>query len=262
MSAESMDYTAFLADLEAKKAALEHTIASFRQAMAVGALGQMTGDGTVPSMSSSSMTGGEVPAGAFLGKSITEATRLYLEIVKKKQTTREVADALQKGGMESTSKGDFANIVHAGLTRARKSPNSGIVKVGKHWGLASWYPKGIISSVSATPARKGKKKKAVKAVKPAAVPTAAAAAAPVWTPPQPVPISTPKPGATDGIADLLRSQPGKEFSGPEIANEFNLKNAVAYMLLGKLLSKQQVEKTPEGKYRAIVSHETAQAHVV
>jgi hypothetical protein len=40
MSTEPVDYTAILADLEAKKAALEHTITSFRQAMAMGALGQ------------------------------------------------------------------------------------------------------------------------------------------------------------------------------------------------------------------------------
>lgn len=261
MSTEPVDYTAILADLEAKKSALEQTIASFRQAMALGALGHMSADGTVPTMAVPSLTGGEVPAGAFLGKSITEATRLYLEIVKKKQTTREIADALQKGGMESTSKGDFALIVHAGLTRARKSPNSGIVKVGKHWGLASWYPKGIVSGATAAPARKAKRKRAGKAAKPST--PVASATPPTWNAtPQPVPISTAKSGATDGIASLLRSHPGKDFSGPEIATQFSLNTSVAYMLLGKLVSKHQVEKTPEGKYRAIIATQAAQAHVV
>ena len=40
MSTEGLDYSAILADLEAKKSALENTIASFRAAMALGALGQ------------------------------------------------------------------------------------------------------------------------------------------------------------------------------------------------------------------------------
>src|ERR1700747_306325 len=99
MGMELLDYAAILADLEAKKSALEQAIASFRQAMASGALGQMTEGGIVPSLGTS-FSGGEVPAGAFLGKSIPEAAKLYLEIVKKKQTTREIAEALQKGGME------------------------------------------------------------------------------------------------------------------------------------------------------------------
>jgi len=54
---EPIDYAAIIADLEAKKAALEATLAAFRAAQALGALGQpgdvsvMTASMLVPSMS-------------------------------------------------------------------------------------------------------------------------------------------------------------------------------------------------------------------
>src|SRR6266852_4822406 len=111
MGVEQMDYAAIVADLEAKRNALDQTIAAFRAAHALGALGQagefpLPPNGLVPSVFGPStfvpsVTGGEVPAGAFLGKSIPDATKLYLEIVKKKQTSREIAQALHKGGMET-----------------------------------------------------------------------------------------------------------------------------------------------------------------
>src|SRR5438552_9486563 len=147
MGTEHMDYAAILADLEAKRNALEATIASFRNALAHGALGQAgeippssngLTSGVYPSTLALSISGGEVPAGAFLGKSIPDATKLYLEIVKKKQTSKEISDALQKGGMETNSK-NFPQMVHSVLDRARKA-NTGIVKLDRsHWGLAAWY---------------------------------------------------------------------------------------------------------------------------
>src|SRR5579863_6215867 len=124
---EMFDYTAIIADLEAKKAALDATITAFRAAQAAGALGQ-PGDASVsPSLAAPfAASGGEVPVGAFLGRSIPEAAKLCLQIVKRKMTTREIADALKKGGIESTSK-SFPMIVHSILDRASKGPSSSIL---------------------------------------------------------------------------------------------------------------------------------------
>src|ERR1700733_6023541 len=140
-----IDYGAILADLEAKKNLLEQAIASFRAALAVGALGGGNGSSSYANFSSPSVNGsihgGEVPAGAFLGKSIPEAVKLYLSIAKSKKTTREIADALRKGGMEKTST-NFENIVHAGVNRAMKN-TSAFLRVGKAWALPEWYPAGV-----------------------------------------------------------------------------------------------------------------------
>lgn len=241
MSTEPVDYTAILGDLEAKKAALEHTIASFRQAMALGALGQMTAtDGTVSSLSVPSMSGGEVPAGAFLSKSIPDATRLYLEIVKKKQTTQEIADALRKGGMESTSK-DFVGTVYAGLTRARRSPNSGIVKVGKHWGLTSWWPKGVVSAGSAQAAKKKKNRKPAKVAHLQPKQTVA-------TGPQIVNQSAQNKSASERILELLHTKPGIGFVTREITEKLGLKATATPLTLANLVRSHKVEKTPDGRY--------------
>jgi len=251
MSMEPVDYTAILADLEAKKAALEQTIASFRQAMATGALGQTAGDGAVaPSLAVPSLTGGEVPAGAFHGKSILDATRLYLEIVKKKQTTREIADALRKGGMESTSD-NFVGIVTAGLNRTyRTSPNCGLVKLGTQWGLASWYPKGIVAAAKG-PAKKAKKKNR-KAVNESASKTNGHAAV---KGPQRVPeiIISSEGNPAERALKILQVNAGAAFTSQEMALMLRLKPNAAPLILANLVRSHKAEKTADGKYRAATS---------
>ncbi len=253
MSTESLDYTAILADLEAKKAALEQTIASFRQAMAAGALGQMSSDGTViPSLNGPSFTGGEVPAGAFLGKSITESTRLYLEIVKKKQTTREIADALRKGGMESTSN-DFVGIVNAGLNRAHKSPNSGIVKVGTQWGLAGWYPKGITSGAGQS-SKKSKNRKPQKAATSQAKAKEQAAVAAKESKPMPKIVTSPNVNSAQRVLEILQANRGLTFTAQEIAKTLGINSNTAPLILANLVRSRKAEKTVDGKYIAVISH--------
>lgn len=247
MSTQPFDYSAIVADLEAKKAAIEATLATLRSAMAIGALGQA---GDVPTAfnggsSSAPMYGGDVPDGAFHGKGIPEATKLYLEIVKKKQTTREVADALQKGGMESTSS-NFVGVVQAGLNRARKLPNSQLVKLGIYWGLKPWYPKGVVSGI-AGPSKKGKKKqrKPAKANGPKPSETASIKH------PQPV-----KPGseltasgAKDKILEMLTINPHLEFTAQELAAEVGYSISQTPLILANLVRAGKAQKTADKKYR-------------
>jgi hypothetical protein len=245
MSTQPFDYSAIVADLEAKKAAIDAMLASIRSAMALGALGQASDSPGMPGgASASSMFGGDVPDGAFLGKSIPEATKLYLEIVKKKQTTREVAEALVKGGMESTST-NFGNIVHAVLNRTRKSPNSPFVKLGSHWGLKVWYPKGIGVTASVPP-KKGKKKSR-KATK-SAESEPKAKAQTVVSGPQVVSDSGASSSQSERVLKLLRTIRGMEFTSQDIATQLGLSPKIVPLTMGNLVRSHKVNKTAEGKF--------------
>jgi len=251
MGTESLDYTAILNDLEAKKKAIEAAIASLRSALSVGALGLNLGDANFAMQDAVgfSMGTGEVPDGAFLGKSIPEAARLYLEIVKKKQTTREIADALRKGGMETKSPGAFSRIVHATLNRVRKVANSPIVKVGSQWGLSNWYPKGIASLSSDKHGKKKAKRKTghTRSEKSEGSTSHAGRS---------------KKGNTgntsERISHILQSKPSGEFTAQQVAEQADLNVQVAYMLLARLAKQGKVHKTSSGAYQANV----AQTHAV
>jgi hypothetical protein len=253
MSTQPFDYSAIVADLEAKKSAIEAMLASLRSAMALGALGQ-PGDtqGSLPGGGSSlSNYSGDIPDGAFHGKGIPEATKFYLEIVKKKQTAREIADALRKGGMESTSS-DFVGVVKAGLNRARKLPSSPLVKLGAHWGLKGWYPKGIVSGIAA-PSKKGKKKsrKSAKASEPnSAVEAKAKKAEPVMAG-----FGLTASGAKDKVLEMLTINPGLEFRARQFAEEFGQDVRTTNLILANLVRAHKAEKTASGSYRLARSPE-------
>ena len=261
MSTEPVDYMAILADLEAKKAALEHTIASFRQALSIGALGLNLTDASVGMQDAvgHSFSTGEVPDGAFLGKSIPEAAKLYLEIIKKKQTTREIAEALQKGGMESTSKKNWFPIVHAAIVRAYKA--GGIVKVGNQWGLPGWYPKGIIT---AQPHRKRAKNpgKNVQTKSTIKAKTEQKLASSITPPPKPVPITRKKGATAERIIQILKSKPGMELAPQQLAKQLDLDVQVTHMVLATLVKSSKAEKTASGNYRAAAAMPQATHAVV
>jgi hypothetical protein len=236
---ETFDYTAIIADLEAKRAALDATITAFRAAQAAGALGQ-PGEATVGTLAVPfAASGGEVPVGAFLGRSIPEAARLCLQIVKRKMSSREIAEALKKGGIESTAK-NFATIVHSILDRASKG-NSGIVKLNSSWGLAEWYPASLRSSGTVEKRPKGKRGRKPK------VKASLSTAPPIKT----------ESGSPDGlqhrIVKLLHTKPGAEFAPSEIASALGVRVQTIHFILGKLAFRKQAEKTTEGKYKSIAA---------
>ena len=237
----TLDYRAFLADLEAKKAVLDQAIASVRAVIASGAQAISVGD-SLPLMTDSAaigVHGGEVPVGAFLGKSIPDAAKLCLQIVKRKMTTREVADALLKGGIETTSK-KFSTILHTILTRATRAGN-GIVKLDKHWGLSDWYPAGLRSGAQTqekrkAPSKKRRKNREERASKPESK-TQVPATVQTGTKPK------------DRIVQVLRNQPGMELSLEELAKYLGMHVRVTGMVLGKMIKQNHVQKTTTGKYR-------------
>jgi len=229
---KTLDYGGVLADLEAKRAAIDQAIASLKVAAASGALAAVAGD-SLPSMVGSvavGLHGGDIPVGAFLRKSIPEAAKLCLQIVKRKMTTREITDALKKGGIETTAKTSFPAIVHSVLRRASRS-GSGIVKLNRsHWGLADWYPASMRASTPTKPSGK-KRRRANRTSR---------------TRPR-------RESKTESIPWKVWkaiNKPGVELSPQEVADQAGTKSNVAAMLLARLVKLGNAQKTANGKYRA------------
>lgn len=170
MAQETFDYSAMLADARAKRAALDAFITSLENAQALGALGQAVPGGSA-STGGFTPSGGpavELPMGALMGKSVSNAIKLYLAACKKKQTVREITDALKEGGVESTSK-NFEIIVRNTL-RILKAANT-VLQFKDGWALAELYPEAIRARISQqqdgpkAPGKKRKKRKKAKAKK-------------------------------------------------------------------------------------------------
>jgi hypothetical protein len=259
MGVEQMDYAAIVADLEAKRNALDQTIAAFRTAHALGALGQ-TGElppppnGLVPNVFGPSTfvpsaSGGEVPAGAFLRKSIPDATKLYLEIVKKKQTSKEIADALQKGGMETNSK-NFPQMVHSVLDRASKA-SSGIVKLDRsHWGLAAWYPPSLRTAGKVQGRGAGRKKAKKAKAKMPATPQAKESVYAAGSE-MPMPGLQPSPKANERALRFLHGKPFSEHSLADVGAQIGVGIKGTRLILGKLVKAGKVRMSAPGMYTIV-----------
>jgi hypothetical protein len=128
-----MNYETILAWLEAKKNAIDQAIAGVR---ALVGLEQSDGSVNLPPLRVSGS--GEVESGTFLGMGIGEATKRYLAMVKKPQTTAAICEALKRGGLHSTAKHYTAN-VYAILSRQERNVGD-IVNVNRQWGLKEWFP--------------------------------------------------------------------------------------------------------------------------
>ncbi len=257
----SFDYNLILADLEAKKTALEAAIASLRMAAASGALTGIASSSANPASVAvpyaphgSAGTSGysgyvapEVPSGAFLGKSVREATILYLSLIKRNQTTREIAAALQAGGMESTSK-NFTEMVGTVLYQIMKKAGGAILRIGDAWGLAEWYPAGFRSSNQEP--NKGKKKRIRRVINKATVRRVIEQTAP----------GLKTPGPQDRIATLLWESPDKQFGVSEIASELKIHPKAAVLFLGKLEKKKSVKKIMLGGHPQYQGVPTEEGH--
>jgi hypothetical protein len=241
-----IDYAAIIADLEAKKAAIDTAIAGLRAAMS--AFGTTEGASFVrldAAVVNPSIHGGEVPAGAFLGKSIPESARLYLSIVKAKKTTREVSDALRRGGMETTST-NFENIVHAGLNRAMK--NSGaFLRVGKAWALPEWYPAGMRVTQDKRENRKPQKTKRKRLEKQeSSVPVL-----PIKRGPDRPPTEGHHPAKLrERVVAFINEHPNEQFTSQQLSEKFGIHAKVISMTLAKPLKQELIKLVGPSTYAA------------
>jgi len=242
---QSGDIAAIIKDLMNRRALLDAAIANLQALTGERVQGSDSGSGTG---SSAVGNGGdqhptELPRGAFLGKSIPAAIKLYLYAMKRKQTDREIATALREGGVESTSD-NFEKVVTGCLNRMKM--NGEVLRFKDGWGLTEFYPAHLRSSLSQEGSSKRKiitKKKPKKA---AAKPKAAASGAPV---PQ---SQAAAPGVVDRIVAYVEGHKGEWVTFHEVVAAFPGNDSKMIALnLGKSAKKHGWEKSPEGHYRAI-----------
>ncbi len=132
-----INYQNVLADLHAKKVAIDDAIRGISALMNLGTLSS-----ALPSQDAvedTRLAHSEIEPDAFFGLSIVEATKKFLSMSKRPKTTGEVLAALEGGGYNHTSK-NFRSTIFSVLARESKSISGEIVKVNDRWGLAEWYP--------------------------------------------------------------------------------------------------------------------------
>src|ERR1035437_2966456 len=166
------DYASIVAAMEAQRAALDEAIPTMRALASLsGALipaGTNLGINRSPTLTL--IAPGEVPPGSFHKMSIPEAAVLYLRMVKQKQKAAEIAAALRRGGIETTSK-KFNNQIHAALDKSSKTKNSEIIKLhGAYWALREWFPASVRASMASGAATTKKTRRANKSKKNRAAP--------------------------------------------------------------------------------------------
>ncbi|MFN0277479.1 MAG: hypothetical protein ACKVRN_02640 [Pyrinomonadaceae bacterium] len=179
MTTSNINYSAVLADLEARKAELEAAIATIKGIVAAG--GGFADGGSGGAFSPDNM-----PVGAFLRLSIADATKKFLDMVKTKQTVPAIIKALEQGGLPPAKYTTVYSVL-----RRRESQFGDIIRVGDEWALTEWYPnnpklrkqsaskndnKGKKGKAKATTKIKPKSSVGKKAATPKAPPTATIAA--------------------------------------------------------------------------------------
>ncbi len=129
-----IDYSAVLADLEARRAKLDAAIAGIREMLGLNTEHRTDTIGTHDEPASSELT-----PHSFFQLQIGDAIRKYLRIVRTPKSAKDIVEALQAGGLTSTSKNLYTTVY---TTMVRDDERGGeIMKLNNgKWGLAVWYP--------------------------------------------------------------------------------------------------------------------------
>jgi len=142
-----IDYSVILADLYAKRAGIDAAIQGVIVASGAhnGASVPGAGASFTPIGPNSDHQPTELPRGAFRGKSLPAAVKLYLSAVIKKQSIKEIATALREGGVESTSD-NFEGVITGCIHRMKA--NGELLQFKDGWALAEFYPQHIRAGLS------------------------------------------------------------------------------------------------------------------
>jgi hypothetical protein len=259
MASEKPGYTEILADLLAKRAALDNAIAAIQTALTIGALGQPS-DVELASAGGVGFNGSapvELPTGAFIGKSLPAAIKIYLSAVKRKQTTKEIATALKEGGVESTS-GNFENIVTGTLNRLKAAGE--VLRFKDGWGLSEFYPDNLRARLAQESKPKGKKSR----TKPARTMKPRKGARGRKRTDIAKPSKSPKAAKPEGgklddrIYAFLKANPGRLYTRDVVAASVNepTKSAVS-LAIARLIANGKAERDAAGNVslkRAPVEH--------
>jgi hypothetical protein len=161
MASEKPQADPFLSAIEAKIAAWTAVAESYRLAVSLdGQLGDVTLAGAaVTTPVGRAQASFDLPVGVFRDKSLKEAIPVYLGAIRRKQTNKEIAEALQGGGFPTTSD-HFESTVATALYRLK---NDGVLlRFSDGWDLASSYPdslRGRLEKEAKPRAAKAKKRR-------------------------------------------------------------------------------------------------------
>jgi len=170
MTSEKLERDPVLAAMEAKAAAWKAAADSYRAAIAIdGPLGEasvsLTGvTATARAVRLQAHSTTDLPVGVFRDKTIKEAIEIYLGAARRKQTNKEIATGLQKGGIATTAH-NFEATVATALHRLKGEGT--ILRFDDGWDLAASYPDSLRNRLEkdVKPRKKtGKKKRGPKAV--------------------------------------------------------------------------------------------------
>src|SRR4051812_19140475 len=114
MSTE-VDWGAALAEIEKKIAKLQATADGIREMIGAGSANTIASERVV--------NGQQASSGDFLGMSIHDAAKVYLERVRSDKTVRQILEALQEGGLRYAT----TKAVYTALWR-RRPPNGDFVQ--------------------------------------------------------------------------------------------------------------------------------------
>lgn len=131
------NYEAVLADLEAKRAAIDNAITVIKQVIGM-AVDLPAGVPAGEPLNKRTFKPDEIPSDAFFNMSVGDATRKYLSMVRQTRSTKDIVETLERGGLTHTSK-NFYGTVHTALLRREKEPGD-LIRVKRKWGLSEWYP--------------------------------------------------------------------------------------------------------------------------
>lgn len=265
MAGEKLDGTTLISAIDAQIAALQNLRSAALAAMAVGAMSQIGGEGVVSANSDVGAVS-DLPEGAFKNKSVPACIELYLSSVgMKKKTNKEIAEALNDGGVE-TNADNFENTVASALFKLKKSGK--VLRFKDGWGLAANYPAHIRGAAGATAnvagKKAGSKKKGQRKAKKTEV-TQDASATATKAPTLIHPLSPAPESAQARIVRLLQDKPNAEFSPEDVAGALpDIKRNVIALILGRLTDERRkvAERTTSGKYRILCpsTHQVAAAN--
>lgn len=133
-----IDYEKVIADLEGRRTAFNASVDAAVQAIrAVLA----AGTAVAPKLDSGphgNLAAGRLTPDMLFGKSIPEAAIICLNAIKRPMETKEIVEALEGASFHHRSQ-NFGNTVNSILHR-RAANEGDVVKNGKKWALADWYP--------------------------------------------------------------------------------------------------------------------------
>ena len=121
------DYTAVLADLKARRDKLDAAIRAIEEIVQGGDVAAAPTGGN-----------GEIASDAFFQMTVLDAAKKSLGMAKRPRGATAIAEALEQGGLTHRSK-SLASTVYTTLKR-EDDRGGDVMKVGKEWGLAEWYP--------------------------------------------------------------------------------------------------------------------------